>query len=196
MTNGVETMMKRTIIGAAAVAALLCLQVPALAAGKAAEVQEPGVGAGRIGYVDFNRALNEVSDGRKAKQRLKDEFNEKQQKLDRLQDELRSAKDGIDRDRLLLSEDALRKREEEYGRKYGELQQRLEGFKTEIAAKEQNLTQDILSRLRTIVREIGQEEGYTLILEKSQDLVLYAPDGSDLTDRVIAAYDRGRGAKK
>lgn len=183
-------MMKSALIGAAAIAALLFLQPPAIAGeGDAAALS-------RIGYVDFNRALNEVSDGRRAKQRLKDEFQEKQQKLDRLQSELKNLKDGIDRDRLLVSEDALKRREENYQRKFGELQQRLDSFRVEMASKETNLTQEILTRLRSIVKEMGREEGYLLILERSQDVVLYAPDGGDLTDRVIAAYDRGRGTKK
>lgn len=152
--------------------------------------------ASRIGCVDFNRALNEVSDGKRAKQRLQVEFEEKQQKLDRLQKDLRRLKDGLDRDRLLISEDALRQREGEYQRKYTELEQRLTAFKMEMSEKEQQLTRDILDRLRQIVREIGDEEGYALILEKSQDVVLYAPDEEDLTDRIVVAYDRGRSAKK
>lgn len=153
-------------------------------------------GVGQIGYVDFNRALNEVSDGKKAKQRLKDEFDEKQQKLDTMEAQVRKTKDTLDRDRLLISEDALRQRESEYQRKYGELEQRFAMFKTDMEKREQELTQEILARLRQIVRDIGREEGYSLILEKSQDVVLYAPEGGDLTDRVIAVYDKGRGAKK
>jgi len=184
--------MKRlsAICAAAFVAALLFLSVSALAADGEALLQ------GRIGYVDFSRALNEVGDGKRAKQRLKIEFQEKQQKLDRLQSELKSMKDNLDRDRLIASDESLKKREEAYNRKFMELQQRLDSFRMEMASKENDLTQDILSRLRTIVRDMGKKEGFTLILEKSQDVVLYAPDGGDLTDRVIAAYDKARGLKK
>lgn len=196
--NGVVMAINRIsmFLGAAAVAALLFLPAPnAVSADRAASSAE-GAGVGRIGYVDFNRALNEVSDGKRAKQRLKDEFEEKQAKLDRLQSELKALKDGIDRDRLIVSEEALRRREEEYQRKFNELQNRLDGFRMEMSTREHNLTNDILSRLRSIVKEIGRDEGYVLILEKSQDVVLYSQDGGDLTDRVISAYDRGRGTKK
>lgn len=149
-----------------------------------------------IGYCDFNRALNEVADGKKAKQRLKDEFREKQEQLDRLQSELAATKESIDRDRLILSSQEIGKREEQYRRKYAELQLKLDGFKRDIAVKESELTGEILASMRSIVKEIGNTEGYSLILEKSQEVVLYAPDGRDLTDRVIAAYDRQRGSRK
>ncbi|MFH0799787.1 MAG: OmpH family outer membrane protein [Pseudomonadota bacterium] len=186
--------MRILFAGLIAIAAALLLAAGSLSAG----VRDEGLsgGAQKIGYVDFNRALNEVSDGKRAKQRLKDEFQEKQQQLDRLQAELGKSKDSIDRDRLLLSPEAVDEKEQNYRRKFSELQQRLESFKKEMSTKESELTKDILGRLRSIVRDIGKDEGYTLILEKSQDVVLFAPEGGDLTSRVINAYDRGRGGKK
>lgn len=181
---------------AIAFALIAALALPAAARAGTQGGAPQGKMSGLVGCVDFNRALNEVSDGKRAKQRLESEFREKQQQLGRLQSELKTAGDAIERDRLLLSPDALKDREEQYRGGYSELNQRLETFKREISAKETELTHEILNRLRSIVRDIGREEGYTLILEKSQDVVLYAPEGGDLTDRVIQAYDRGRGKKK
>lgn len=145
----------------------------------------------RIGYVDFNRALNGVADGRLAKKKLRDEFSDKQQQLDRMQRNLALLQENLDRSRATVSEDELKPKQEEYRDKFFELQQMLAAFRKEMEMRETSLTQKILKRLRDIVGEIGAEEGYVLILEKSQDVVLYAPSSEDLTDRVIAAYDRG-----
>lgn len=156
-----------------------------------------GKGAGdacqaNIGYVDFKRALNEVADGRLAKRKLKAEFKERQQRLDRLQSELMALKDEIDRDRLVLPPEELEKKEKAYRRIFFDLQQKLSAFKTEMAAKESRLTEEILGRLRRVVLDTGRKEGYDLILEKSQDVVLYSSDEHDLTDRVIREYNRRR----
>ena len=40
------------------------------------------------------------------------------------------------------------------------------------------------------MREIGAKEHYTMILEKSQDVVLYSPPGADLTSRVIKEFNK------
>lgn len=152
--------------------------------------------SGKVACVDFNRALNEVADGKRAKARLKDEFKEKQQQLDRFQKELVEMRAQLDRDRLIISQEALSQKEEKYRQKFSELQQRLEGFKKEISAKEAELTGDILGRLKSIVKDVGAKEGYALILEKSQEVLLYSPEGSDVTDRVIQMYDRLNGVKK
>lgn len=145
----------------------------------------------RIGYVDFNRALNGVSDGRLAKKKLRDEFSDKQSQLDRMQRNLTSLQEGLDRSRATVSEDELSPKREEYRDKFFELQQMLSAFRKEMETREAALTQKILKRLKDIVGEIGAAEGYALILEKSQDIVLYAPSAEDLTDKVISAYDRG-----
>jgi outer membrane protein len=150
----------------------------------------------RIGYVDFDKAINEVADGVAAKKRLQDEFREKQQRLDLLQNELAAMKEKLDRDRLVLSSEALEARERVYRQKVVEVQQRYADFRREMSDRESHLTESILTRLKEIVRSIGEKDGYALILEKSQEVVLYAPSGNDLTDRVIAAYNSGAGKKK
>ncbi|MFH1830782.1 MAG: OmpH family outer membrane protein [Pseudomonadota bacterium] len=171
----------------------LILSAPALsiASGKGVAY----VGDSKIGYVDFNRALNEVYDGENAKKRLRNEFKEKQQKLDRLQDELTSMKEAIDRDRLLLSSDVIKSKEKAYRQKLTDVQRRFAEFQLEMSEREAHLTEEILDRLKKIVKFIGDDEGYALILEKSQEIILYAPGAYDLTDRVIKQYNSG-GSKK
>ncbi len=180
------------LIGLIAAAALL-IGAPLCAYSASTDLTSDSV---RIGYVDFNRALNEVSDGVSAKKRLKDEFREKQQRLDILQAELTAMKDDLDRDRMLVSAEAIAAKEKQYREKFLDVQQRYADFKRQMADREAHLTEDILQKLRDIVRSIGDKESYALILEKSQDVVLYAPSARDLTDRVIAEYNRGGGSKK
>jgi outer membrane protein len=144
---------------------------------------------GRIGYVDFSRALNEVSDGKEAKKRLRNEFKEKQQRLDLSQQELNAMKEEIDRDRLILSGNDLEAREAAYKQKLSDVQRRFIEFRREMTEREAHLTGEILKRLNKIVTAIGEEGGYALILEKSQQIVLYAPNAEDLTGAVIKAYN-------
>jgi outer membrane protein len=182
--------MRRIVTGLMLAALAALTAVPARVAGASG-----GEASVRIGYVDFTKAINEVADGVAAKKRLQAEFREKQQRLDALQSELASQKDRIDRDRLVLSSDALESREKAYRQKFSEVQQRFADFQREMTQREARITEEILAKLRGIVRGIGEQEGYALILEKSQDLVLYAPTGEDLTARVIAEYNRGAGKK-
>ena len=40
-----------------------------------------------------------------------------------------------------------------------------------------------------VVQKVRGSEGYTLILEKNENIVLFTSKSIDLTDRVIKAYD-------
>lgn len=176
----------------AAIGAVLIAVFPGQATGgERSTVAVPG----KVGYVDFSRALNGVSDGRSARKRLGSEFKERQQQLDRLQASLGKLKGDIDKERVVISSDLLLKMEEDYRRKYFELQQKFATFRNDMALKESQYTKKILLRLRKIVRDIALSEGYDLILEKSQDVVIYSSASNDLTDRVISRYDGRSGGR-
>lgn len=144
----------------------------------------------KFGYVDFNRAMNEVNEGKKAKATLEAEFAQKQKKLELMQKELQSKQQELEKQRLILSAEAMKKKEDEFRQKFLEINQKLGQFKEEMAKREYTLTSNILNKLKRVVGKIGQSENYTMILEKSQ--VLYSPSGTDLTDRVIKDYNSGK----
>ena len=146
----------------------------------------------KFGYIDFNKALNEVNEGKKAKAKLQKEFNEKQKELEKMQNKLKSMKAELEKQRLLLSPEALQKKEEVYRKTFMDMQQKLYAFKQEMANRETAVTQGILDKLKGIVKEIGDDEHYTMILEKSQDVVLYSPSSNDLTDRVIKIFNKSK----
>lgn len=149
----------------------------------------------KFGYVDMNRALNDVEEGKKAKKQLEAQISEKKQKLTAYEQELKQMKDDLEKKRLVLSQDALKEKEEEFRKKFVDLQQNMGKYQQEVANLEMQLTQGILLALRDIVKEIGANEGYTMILETSRDVVLYAPADSDLTDKVISIYNSRKGKK-
>jgi outer membrane protein len=50
----------------------------------------------------------------------------------------------------------------------------------------------IMKELQAIVKEIGDKEGYILILEKRTLGLVYYNEAIDITDRVIKAYDNAK----
>ena len=143
----------------------------------------------KIGYVNLQKALNDVEEGKKAKDALKREFDEKQRKLDGLQSQLQNMKTDLDKQRLILSADALKAKEEEYKKKFFELQNMIGEFKNELSTKQAQLTEGILLVLSGLVRDAAKKNSYDLVLEKSQDVVLYSTDGNDLTEEVIKSFN-------
>ena len=40
-----------------------------------------------------------------------------------------------------------------------------------------------------MIKKLGEDEGYTLVLEKNESIVLFASKTIDVTDRVIKVFD-------
>ena len=77
----------------------------------------------KVGYVDMQRALNETDDGRKAKEKLKKEFDQKQKELDEQQNQLKKEIEDLDKKRSLLTPDKIRDKETELRTKLEKVQQ-------------------------------------------------------------------------
>ncbi len=52
------------------------------------------------------------------------------------------------------------------------------------------MSSTMADQIRGIIAEIGKQDKFTLVVEKSQDAVLYAEASEDLTDRVVSIYNK------
>lgn len=148
----------------------------------------------RIAVVDLQRALNETEDGRRAKAKLKRLFKQRQQALDKSQNELKALKEQIEQQvKAGVAEKVLQERAAEYQKALIELQSKYMEYQRELADQEARLTREIIARMERILRRIGQAEGYTLIVERNEGGVVWVPSNLDITDNVIQRYNAGEG---
>lgn len=146
----------------------------------------------KVGIVDLQRALNESASGRRAKDSFKGEFEKMQEGLRREKDSLDRIKEDLDKKSAVLSEEQKKAKLEDFERRRRDLRRKLEDSDAELRKKDQELTGNILKDLAVVIQEIGEREGYTLILENSSSSVLYGSKSIDITDAVIKAFDAKR----
>jgi len=143
----------------------------------------------KIAIVDLQRALNESSSGKKAKEQFKGEFEKMQNGLKSEKDSLDRLKDDLDKKSAVLNDDQRKTKMEDFERRRRDLRRKLEDADAELRKKDQELTGSILKDLAVVIQEIGEREGYTVILENSSSSVLYGSKSIDITDSVIKAFD-------
>jgi len=146
----------------------------------------------KIGYIDLQKALNMSEAGKAAKDKIAQRVKELESSFDGRQKELKKLKDDLDKQALLLSEDARAAKERDYQQKVKEFQRLSKDAQEEVQQKDADFTRQILEGLSKVIQEFGTKEGYTMILEKTESAVLYADDKVDLTDRLIKAFDASR----
>lgn len=146
----------------------------------------------KIGIVDLQRALNESAAGKRAKDQFKGEFEKMQDGLKREKDQLDRLKDDLDKKSVVLGEEQRKAKMEDFERRRRDLRRKLEDSDAELRKKDQELTGSILKDLAVVIQEIGERDGYTVILENSSSSVLYGSKSIDVTDAVIKAFDAKR----
>ena len=141
----------------------------------------------KIGYVDVQRAVQEVEEGKQARARLKGEVEERRRQLDGKKAELTKLQGDYEKQAAVLSEDAKRKKQEELQKKLVEAQQSAQEMQEELSGKEQEAMSSISKRMLQIVAEVSDKDGLAFVLDKSA--LLYAPNSADVTNEVIRAYN-------
>ncbi len=143
----------------------------------------------KFGYVDARRAMNECKAGKQAKTTITAEIDRLQNQITARQNELQNLKESMERQATVLTDAAKSAREREYQVKMREYQRWADEVQVEVKQKRDELEMNISKNLQKVIQQIGAEEGYTIILEKNEKVVLYVTKAIDLTDRVIKGID-------
>lgn len=143
----------------------------------------------KFAVVDVQRAVMESEDGLRAQATLKKLFDKRQQELDAKQNALQQARDDIEKQSKVLSKEALARRTDEWQRAMVELQGTFVEFNKELQKKQGELTQPILNKVISMLRQLAAQDGYDAIFEKNA--VPYARSDLDITDKTIQLYNAG-----
>lgn len=150
----------------------------------------------RIGYVDMRQVLTQTKAGEQAKGEIEGAIKERQERLRRDEQHLRELQQEFEKNKLLLSEEQRRTREQQFQRELREFQQARAEAQRDIQSREREYTRGMLPLVREVIAVIAKERGLTLVFEKNEMPVLYAIDGPDLTKEVIRRVDaRAQGGK-
>jgi outer membrane protein len=143
----------------------------------------------KIGYVDLQRALNESDAGKKAKEEFKVEVDKLQARLKKQKDEIDNLKEQLEKKSLVVKESERGNLEDEYRKKLRDFERNYKDSQSDLQKKDNELTGYILKDLQEVIREYGERQGYTVILENSSSAVLYGAKNADLTDEIIQQYN-------
>src|SRR5207244_3188331 len=122
--------------------------------------------ADKLAYVDVQRVIMEVEEGKAAKARLKSELESKRAELDKKQKELEHLKTEYDRQAGVLTEEAKQQKQQELQKKLLEAQQVAQQMQRELAEKEDETLRGISEKIMAVVTEVSEHEGITYVIKK------------------------------
>jgi len=146
----------------------------------------------KIGYIDLQKVIRDSKAGKSAKAAFENEFKKKKQIIDTKANILAQEKQDFISQSPLMDDAARSRKAEEIQQNEKELTRLRDDFREELQKKDFELTQKILKELEGVIRVIGDKEGYSLIIEKTESGIIYGGDDVNITQKVITAYDKSK----
>ena len=148
----------------------------------------------RMAYVDLQKVFQEYHKKQDLEAKLRAEGEAKRQQLQEKKQELVKLQQEYEAQKLLLTEEAKKKREQEINLKSQELKSFLDKISNEMKQRESQYTHEIVSDIKNKIKQIAKREGYRFVFDSAA--ILYAAPMQDLTQKVIdelnKEYDKAK----
>jgi outer membrane protein len=143
----------------------------------------------KLGYVDLQRALREVTEGQQARQKLEKEIEKRKKELEAEENRLKSEQDNFQKQAAMMSEAARSQKLAELQTNAAAFFQKAQKMQEEMAQIEQSALKNIFEKMDPIVEAIAQREGLTMMFEKSNSGLVWAPSSMDYTNELVRTYN-------
>jgi len=147
-------------------------------------------GAEKIGFVDVRQVLSQSNAGKKAQAEFKKTFEKKKAALQSRENELKKQTEAFQKQRPGMTEIAAKEKELELQKKYREFQRMVSRTEEEMQRKDQELSRRLIPEVYKVIHAISTREGYSLILDVNNPVVIYYYKGNDITEQVIAEFNK------
>lgn len=141
----------------------------------------------KIGVVDLQKVLNESVKGKEAVKLLEAEFEKKKKDLDVKENDIKKLEEEIAKRGSLWSDKVKQEKEEDYDKKVKDYRRLQTDLKDEFQRKNKNFTDKILTDIIELVKTVGEEDKFSLIMEKQN--AIFTSSAIDITEKVIKLYN-------
>ena len=147
----------------------------------------------KLGVVDTQRVFENFAKAQEANEVLKAAQDKLTNQLRDIQQEIETMEERLTKQKLFLDAPETQALEADIRLKRQELQSELEIGQESIMAKREELLAPLTQEIESLLQQVGESEGYSLILEKRL-VTLYVDPKYDVTERVLTmlndAYEK------
>jgi len=148
----------------------------------------------RIGYIDMEYILENVSDYKEAKAQLELKAQKWKQDIEAKKLDINKLKEGLKAERALLTKELIDERETEIKFLEDEMltyQEKQFGANGNLIHQKAALAKPIQDQVFTAVQDIAEAKNYDFVFDKSSDLtMLFSNKRFDISDQVIRVLNR------
>jgi Skp family chaperone for outer membrane proteins len=145
--------------------------------------------AGKVGFVEVERAAATVEEGQIALRELESWATPKRQTLERLAEKINDLRDQRRQQASVAAPEVMQRleaREVEAQREYEDQARQLQ---RDFEAKQTELLREVATKLSRVIEDYSVANDFDVVMIFRPQTIIYLAESSDLTDTVIELYD-------
>jgi outer membrane protein len=174
---------------------LLALPAALLAQGQSAPAAASATAAagptGRVAVVDFQKAVLENTEGKKAQEKLMAEVSKRQKDFEEKQKSLQDAQNKLQTQDKVLTDTAKADLSRQIDKLNTDLQRMNDDAQKDIGDLQQQLLRPIADRAQKVLQAYSAENGFSVVFDVSNQAnnIIYVQEVADITTEIIRRVD-------
>ena len=142
----------------------------------------------RVGVIDIQAAVTGTNEWKKEFASFKTKFKKEKLSIAAKENNLKKMIEDLNKKSMVLSPELKKKKEEVLLKKKRDFERHVQDKNEEFAKSEKAITNKILKKMVKIVKDLGENKKFTMILEKK--VGLYFDQSVDLTTLATRTYNK------
>ena len=143
----------------------------------------------KIGVININGAIATTGEGKKAIADLQKKYQPRQQELARLQQEIQTIQDQLNKQAPAVSEEEQRRLTRDLEDKQKVLKRSGDDAQSDFGADRDEAVRRIGQKMVRIITDYAQQNGLSLVIDGAQVPIYYAAKGVDITPEIVKLFD-------
>jgi len=148
-------------------------------------------GAGRVAVVDFQKAVIENAEGKKAQEKFMAEVNKRQKEFEGKQKSLSDAQNKLQTQAQVLTDPVKAELNRQIDKLNTELQRMNDDAQKDLGDFQQQLFRPIMEQTQKVLQAYSVENGFAVVFDVSSQAnsIIYVQDVADITTEIIRRVD-------
>ena len=142
----------------------------------------------RVGFVNIQKAVVNTKEWKREFEVFKKSFAKEKKKIKARESKIKKMLTDLNKQSFVLEPELKKKKEDKFRKEKVAFERYVQDQNEEFSKSEKEITNKILLKMMKVLKKIGKEKKYTMILQ--QKVVLYHDHGNDLTSLATKTYDR------
>lgn len=145
--------------------------------------------AGKVGFLDAERAVASVGEGKRQIKALEEWALPRRERLQEMQTNLVNLNNQLTTQRSVATAEAVKQLEEQVLGARRELEDAGRAFNRDLEVKQNEFLEDVATKIGTVATDYGRANDFDAIFMLQTQPLVYVRDSADVTDTVIRLYD-------